>query len=187
MAPAVTFSRSGRGGSPARARLACLTGWGGRAALAAPWKASQPRGFAFESIDFSGVRGKAGDPGLLPLRLLKAFWQSVQVIRRVSLMRWLAWGGYIAFPAGMMSVLLGKPLILHEQNSVALAWSTSCWPASPTASSPAFPRVLKNAEWVGNPLRSAFTRQLDPVVRFAQRRGPSNCWWWRQSGRYRVE
>ena len=28
-------------------------------------------------------------------------------------------GGYITFPAGMMSVLLGKPLVLHEQNSVA--------------------------------------------------------------------
>ena len=28
-------------------------------------------------------------------------------------------GGYITFPGGMMSVLLGKPLVLHEQNSVA--------------------------------------------------------------------
>ena len=44
-----------------------------------------PRGFAFETIDFSGVRGKGlVTLALLPLRLLKAFWQSVQVIRRVK-------------------------------------------------------------------------------------------------------
>ncbi|WP_442975073.1 glycosyltransferase, partial [Salmonella enterica] len=28
-------------------------------------------------------------------------------------------GGYVTFPGGMMGVLLGKPLVLHEQNSVA--------------------------------------------------------------------
>jgi UDP-N-acetylglucosamine--N-acetylmuramyl-(pentapeptide) pyrophosphoryl-undecaprenol N-acetylglucosamine transferase len=79
-----------------------------------------PRGFPFESIDFSGVRGK-GPATLvfLPLRLLKAFWQSIQVVRRVKPDVVVGLGGYISFPAGMMSVLLGKPLVLHEQNSVA--------------------------------------------------------------------
>ena len=79
-----------------------------------------PRGFAFETIDFSGVRGKGPVTlALLPLRLLKAFWQSIQVIRRVKPNVVIGLGGYIAFPAGMMAVLLGKPLVLHEQNSVA--------------------------------------------------------------------
>ena len=37
-----------------------------------------PRGFAFEGIDFAGVRGKGlVTLALLPLRLLKAFWQSL--------------------------------------------------------------------------------------------------------------
>jgi UDP-N-acetylglucosamine--N-acetylmuramyl-(pentapeptide) pyrophosphoryl-undecaprenol N-acetylglucosamine transferase len=36
----------------------------------------------------------------------------------------------------------------------------------------AFPNVLKNAEWVGNPLRTAFTQQAGPVERFAGRNGP---------------
>ncbi|NJM42793.1 MAG: hypothetical protein HC858_00145 [Brachymonas sp.] len=79
-----------------------------------------PRGFAFEQIDFSGVRGKGVlRLALLPMQLLKAFWQSIQVIRRVKPDVVVGLGGYITFPAGMMAVLLGKPLILHEQNSVA--------------------------------------------------------------------
>ena len=36
----------------------------------------------------------------------------------------------------------------------------------------AFPGVLKNAQWVGNPLRTAFTQQADPAMRFAGRQGP---------------
>jgi UDP-N-acetylglucosamine--N-acetylmuramyl-(pentapeptide) pyrophosphoryl-undecaprenol N-acetylglucosamine transferase len=35
-------------------------------------------------------------------------------------------------------VLLGKPLVLHEQNSVA-AWPTRCWPAWPTGLHFGFP------------------------------------------------
>jgi UDP-N-acetylglucosamine:LPS N-acetylglucosamine transferase len=51
-----------------------------------------PRGFAFEGIDFAGVRGKGWlTLALLPLRLLKAFWQSVQVVRRVVPMCWWGW------------------------------------------------------------------------------------------------
>ena len=79
-----------------------------------------PRGFAFETIDFCGVRGKGPVTlVLLPLRLLRAFWQSIHVVRRVKPDVVIGLGGYITFPGGMMGVLLGKPLVLHEQNSVA--------------------------------------------------------------------
>ena len=79
-----------------------------------------PRGFPLETIDFGGVRGKGPVTlALLPLRLLKAFWQSIGVVRRVKPDVVVGLGGYITFPAGMMAVLLGKPLVLHEQNSVA--------------------------------------------------------------------
>jgi UDP-N-acetylglucosamine--N-acetylmuramyl-(pentapeptide) pyrophosphoryl-undecaprenol N-acetylglucosamine transferase len=131
-----------------------------------------PRGFAFESIDFSGVRGKGVVTlAFLPLRLLKAFWQSIQVIRRVKPQVVIGLGGYIAFPAGMMAVLLGKPLVLHEQNSVAGMVNKILAQVADRVFT-AFPNVLKNAEWVGNPLRLAFTRQAAPEVRFAGRTGP---------------
>ena len=148
---------------------------GGKGSAGRPSMESQlvpPRGFAFESIDFSGVRGKS--PAtllLLPLRLLKAFWQSVQVIRRVKPDVVVGLGGYISFPAGMMSVLLGKPLILHEQNSVAGMVNKLLASVADRVFT-AFPGVLKKADWVGNPLRPAFTRQPDPAARFADRRGP---------------
>ena len=55
-----------------------------------------PRGFAFETIDFSGVRGKGLlTLALLPLRLLKAFWQSIHVVRRVKPDVVVGLGGYI--------------------------------------------------------------------------------------------
>ncbi len=131
-----------------------------------------PRGFPFESIEFSGVRGKGpATLFLLPLRLLKAFWQSIRVVRRVKPDVVIGLGGYIAFPAGMMSVLLGKPLVLHEQNSVAgLVNKVLAGVADRVFT--AFPNVLKKAEWVGNPLRPAFTQQAEPDERFAGRIGP---------------
>lgn len=131
-----------------------------------------PRGFAFETVDFSGVRGKGLTTlVLLPLRLLKAFWQSIQVVRRVQPDVVIGLGGYITFPAGMMSVLLGKPLVLHEQNSVAgMANRVLAGVADRVFS--AFPQVLKKARWVGNPLREAFLQQPGPQQRLGKRSGP---------------
>ena len=131
-----------------------------------------PRGFAFEGIDFAGVRGKGLlTLALLPLRLLKAFWQSVQVMRRVRPDVLVGLGGYVTFPGGLMGVLLGKPLVLHEQNSVA-GMANKVLAGIADQIFTAFPDVLKKAQWVGNPLRAAFTQQPAPAQRFAGRSGP---------------
>lgn len=129
-------------------------------------------GFPLELIDFSGVRGKGlATLALLPLRLLRAFWQALQVVRRVKPDVVVGLGGYITFPGGMMGVLCGKRLVLHEQNSVAgMANKVLAGVADRVFT--AFPGVLKNAQWVGNPLRAAFTRQPAPSERFAGRTGP---------------
>ena len=129
-------------------------------------------GFPLELIDFSGVRGKGlATLALLPLRLLRAFWQALQVVRRVQPDVVVGLGGYITFPGGMMGVLCGKPLVLHEQNSVAgMANKVLAGVADRVFT--AFPDVLKKAQWVGNPLRSAFTRQAAPSERFVGRTGP---------------
>lgn len=131
-----------------------------------------PRGFGFEAVDFSGVRGKGLTTlVLLPLRLLKAFWQSMGVIRRVKPDVVLGLGGYITFPAGMMAVLLGKPLILHEQNSVAgMANKVLSGVADRVFTT--FPGVFKKGEWIGNPLRKEFLEQAPPEQRFFSDTGP---------------
>ncbi len=131
-----------------------------------------PRNFAFEPIDFSGVRGK----GILtlvflPVRLLRAFWQSIQVLRRVKPNAVVGLGGYISFPGGLMSVLLGNPLIVHEQNSVA-GMANKVLASVANRVFTAFPNVMPKAVWVGNPLREEFTRQAEPADRFANRTGP---------------
>lgn len=148
---------------------------GGRGSAGNPSMESRlvpPQGFAFEALDFSGVRGKGVlTLGLLPLRLLRAFWQSIQVLRRVRPDVVVGLGGYITFPAGMMAVLLGKPLVLHEQNSVAgMANRVLAGVADRVYT--AFPNVLKRAHWVGNPLRQAFVDQPPPEQRFDGRSGP---------------
>ncbi|RTD96012.1 undecaprenyldiphospho-muramoylpentapeptide beta-N-acetylglucosaminyltransferase [Variovorax atrisoli] len=131
-----------------------------------------PRGFAFEPVQFGGVRGKGSlTLFLLPLKLLRAFWQSLGVVRRVKPDVLVGLGGYITFPGGMMGVLVGKPLVLHEQNSVAgLANKVLAGVADRVFT--AFPNVLKKAQWVGNPLRAAFTSKPGPAERFAGRTGP---------------
>jgi len=131
-----------------------------------------PRGFAFESVEFGGVRGKGlGTLLRLPLRLGKACWQSLQVLRRVRPDVVLGLGGYITFPGGVMAALLGKPLVLHEQNSVA-GTANKLLARLAKRVFTAFPDVLPRGRWVGNPLRTAFLNQADPAGRFAQRSGP---------------
>jgi UDP-N-acetylglucosamine--N-acetylmuramyl-(pentapeptide) pyrophosphoryl-undecaprenol N-acetylglucosamine transferase len=131
-----------------------------------------PQGFAFEPIDFSGVRGKGlTTVVMLPWRLLRACWQSLQVLRRVKPDVVVGLGGYITFPAGMMSALLGIPLVLHEQNSVAgMANKMLSWVASRVFT--AFPDAITKGLWVGNPLRPAFIGGPDPATRFVGRSGP---------------
>jgi UDP-N-acetylglucosamine--N-acetylmuramyl-(pentapeptide) pyrophosphoryl-undecaprenol N-acetylglucosamine transferase len=134
-----------------------------------------PRGYPFEAVDFGGVRGKGLlTLALLPLRLLRAFAQSIGAIRRVKPDVLVGLGGYISFPGGLMGVALGKPLVLHEQNSVpGLANKVLAGIADRVFT--AFPGVLPKARkvrWIGNPLRAQFTQYPDPAARFAARQGP---------------
>ena len=131
-----------------------------------------PRGFALETIDFGGVRGKGIKTlVLLPLRLLRAFWQALQVVRRVKPDVVVGLGGYITFPGGMMATLLGKPMVLHEQNSVA-GMANKVLSGIADRVFTAFPKVLAKGDWVGNPLRAEFLRQGEPTERFSGRSGP---------------
>ena len=129
------------------------------------------KGFVLEAVRFGGLRGKGlVTMALLPVRLLQAFWQSLRVVRRLRPDVLIGMGGYISFPGGMMGVLCGKPLVLHEQNSVAgLANKVLAQIADKVLS--AFPGVLPKAQWVGNPMRSAFLEQAPPAQRFEARSG----------------
>lgn len=125
-----------------------------------------------EYIQFGGLRGKGlVTKLLLPLNLLRAFWQSIGALRRVKPDVVLGMGGYITFPAGMMASLLGRPLVLHEQNSIAgLANKVLAKVADRVLC--AFPDALPDSEWTGNPVRAELAAIPDPVSRYDHRTGP---------------
>ena len=143
------------------------------------------RGYPMEYIAFSGVRGKGFLRLLmLPVTLLRAFWQAARVLRRLKPDVVLGVGGYVTFPGGLMASLLNRPLAIHEQNSVAglsnralavvadriLAGFPRAFDekiASPVA------KLLKpgtTVEWTGNPVRSEIVALSPPSQRFAERR-----------------
>lgn len=131
-----------------------------------------PRGYTMAWIRFSGVRRRGVVPlALLPVNLLIAFWQSARAIfaHRPDVV--LGMGGYIAFPGGMMASLFNRPLVLHEQNSIAgLANRVLSQVADKVLV--AFPGALKNGEWTGNPVRGDIAAIAPPEPRFAERAGP---------------
>jgi UDP-N-acetylglucosamine--N-acetylmuramyl-(pentapeptide) pyrophosphoryl-undecaprenol N-acetylglucosamine transferase len=130
--------------------------------------------FEIRWIRFSGLRGKGiVRMALLPLNLLIAFWQSARIIFAVRPDVVLGMGGYVSFPGGMMASLLNRPLVLHEQNSIAgLANRVLATVADHILSG--FPDVLKKAQWVGNPVRKAIAQMSAPAQRFSARNGPLN-------------
>jgi UDP-N-acetylglucosamine--N-acetylmuramyl-(pentapeptide) pyrophosphoryl-undecaprenol N-acetylglucosamine transferase len=128
-------------------------------------------GYEMAWVRFSGLRGKGlAAKLLLPLNLLVAFWQALQALRTQRPDVVLGMGGYIAFPGGMMAALLGRPLAIHEQNSVAgLANRVLAGVADHVLV--AFPDALRNATFVGNPVREAIAQIAPPAARFAGRTG----------------
>ena len=126
-------------------------------------------GIAMEYVRFGGVRGKGLKTKLmLPVNLLRACSQRLRALRAVKPDVVLGMGGYITFPAGLMSMLSGTPLVLHEQNSIAgLANKVLAHIAKRVLV--AFPNALPNAEWTGNPIRAELALALPPKERYAAR------------------
>ncbi len=129
------------------------------------------RGFETVWVKFGALRGKGIlRKLLLPLNLLRGFWQAQKAIRQVQPNVVLGMGGYITFPGGMMAALLGKPVVVHEQNSVAgLANRVLAGVADRIATG--FPEVLAKGVWVGNPVRPEIAQIAPPAERFAGRDG----------------
>ena len=143
-------------------------------------------GYPIEVVNMSGVRSKGAVAWFfMPLKLLRAFWQSLQIIRRVKPSVVISMGGYIAFPGGMMAALLGKPLVVHEPgahagltNRVLALIADRVLVGFPKT----FEQVPKNAlakllpkpkkvEWLGTPVRASIAELPAPDVRFANRVG----------------
>ncbi|MEA5444839.1 undecaprenyldiphospho-muramoylpentapeptide beta-N-acetylglucosaminyltransferase [Gammaproteobacteria bacterium AB-CW1] len=133
------------------------------------------REIELDCIQVSGIRGR-GLLGwlLLPLRLSRAVWQALRVLRRRRPDMVLGMGGFASGPGGLAARLLRVPLVIHEQNAIAgltnrvlahFAQRVLCgFPGS-------FPDKV-GAETVGNPVRRAVTQTTPPERRLPGRSGP---------------
>jgi UDP-N-acetylglucosamine--N-acetylmuramyl-(pentapeptide) pyrophosphoryl-undecaprenol N-acetylglucosamine transferase len=129
-------------------------------------------GLVLNPLVFAGFRGKGLiDQLLMPFRLMKACCSAWKTLRAMRPNVVLGLGGYVAFPVGVVTKLLNIPLVVHEQNSVA-GLTNRILSKLANRTLVAFPEALPNAEWVGNPVRSAVVQQASPVERFAHREGP---------------
>jgi UDP-N-acetylglucosamine--N-acetylmuramyl-(pentapeptide) pyrophosphoryl-undecaprenol N-acetylglucosamine transferase len=130
------------------------------------------RGYKTAWIRARAARGKGLlQKLLLPANLLFSFWESARHLRRIRPDVVLGLGGYVAFPGGMMASLLNRPLALHEQNAIA-GLANRVLSAVSDKVMVAFPGVLKQAEWTGNPVRAEIAAIAPPDQRFRGRSGP---------------
>ena len=131
-------------------------------------------GYPVAWVNFSGVRGK----GLLrlltlPFTLLRALGKSAVAIFRHRPDVVLGMGGYITMPGGLMAAILRRPLVIHEQNSIA-GMSNKVLAILAGRVLSGFPDVLKRAEWCGNPVRTDIAALPDPQTRYLARSGKLN-------------
>ena len=131
-------------------------------------------GYPVAWVNFTGVRGK----GILrlitlPFTLLRALGQSADAIFRYRPDVVLGMGGYITMPGGLMAALLRRPLVIHEQNSIA-GMSNKILAIIATRVLSGFPGVLKNTLWCGNPVRADIASLAEPQVRYGARSGKLN-------------
>ncbi len=131
-------------------------------------------GYPVAWVNFSGVRGKGLMRLLtLPFTLLRALGQSADAIFRHRPDVILGMGGYITMPGGLMAAILRRPLVIHEQNSIA-GMSNKVLAKLSTRVLSGFPAVLKGTQWCGNPVRADIAAVAEPQTRFANRSGKLN-------------
>ena len=133
-------------------------------------------GIVLDAISFSGMRGK----GLMHtltggLRMLKAFWDCIGILRRRSASVVLGMGGYVCFPGGLMASLLGKPLVLVNADASMLLSNRALLPVADRIAfgfDGAAAAKTKNAVVTGNPVRAEIESMAEPAQRYAERSGP---------------
>lgn len=130
-------------------------------------------GFDFEAIKISGLRQSGLKRKLLmPVQLSLAVWQAMRAIWRHKPGALLGMGGFVSGPGGLAAKICGKPLVLHEQNTVA--GMTNRWLSKLTRYiASGFPVAdgISNVRWMGNPVRADIVNIPEPSKRLANRTG----------------
>ena len=123
-------------------------------------------------LDVNGLRGKGWKTLVLaPVNLVRALVQSVQIMVKHKPSAVLGMGGFVAGPGGLVAALLGKPVVIHEQNAVAgLTNTLLSWVARRVLEG--FPGTFSSSSKVmatGNPVRLDIAGLPAPLERLADR------------------
>ena len=133
-------------------------------------------GIAMDSIGFSGLRGKGALHALTGgMRLLRAFWDCLGILRQRSADVVLGMGGYVCFPGGLMAALLNKPLLLVNADAALLLSNKALLPVADRVAfgfEGTAAAKTKNAVVTGNPVRAEIESLPAPALRYAGRAGP---------------
>ena len=130
-------------------------------------------GVEFEKVDIEGLRRRGLLPWLFaPWRLSWALIQVFRIFLRRKPNALIGFGGFVAGPGGAMAVMLGIPLLIHEQNAVAGLTNKLLAPFARRVLL-GFPQSItrRNAQWVGNPVRADITALPVPEKRLKNREG----------------
>jgi len=130
-------------------------------------------GFEIEWIDIAGLRRK-GVLALVaaPVKIAHALIQSLSVMRRRRPAAVLGMGGFVSGPGGLAAWLMRRPLIVHEQNAIP-GLTNRLLARLARVLLQAFPGSFsRNAETVGNPVRTSIAALAEPAERFRERSGP---------------
>lgn len=132
-------------------------------------------GLTLHTIDVGGLRGKRISTLLAaPLTLARAGWQALSLLRRVRPQLVIGMGGFAAGPGGLAARLLGRPLLIHEQNAAA-GLTNRLLARIASSVLQAFPHTFaeaRRARTVGNPVRADLLALPAPESRFAGRGEP---------------
>lgn len=126
-------------------------------------------------LDVRGVRGQGAARLLLaPFKIIAATLAAMRVMRQVQADCVIGLGGYVTGPGGLAARLLGKPLVIHEQNAIA-GFTNRMLSNIATLVLQAFPGAFPPGPAVrttGNPVRPEICAVATPEERFAGRSGP---------------
>ncbi len=107
-------------------------------------------------VNVKGLRGK-GFLGFFKgsFLMFKAFLKVLSIVKRFNPDRFVVFGGYASLPLGLSSLLLGKSLIVHEQNSIPGKTNLilSKFSEKILIGNKYAEKYFKSAKFVGNPVR----------------------------------
>lgn len=123
-------------------------------------------------VRISGLRGKGWlSWALAPLKLLVALMQCLAIVRRIGPQVVLGMGGFAAGPGALAAWLVGKPLLIHEQNAIP-GLTNRLLARLAEEVMEAFPGSFpeqRRALHTGNPVRRRIVDLPPPRERFAGR------------------